>query len=145
MEKNLFTFLKYEQQLLEELVRLSEQQQKALIKYDTTMLSEITAYQDEVAKSLRSAEEQRIKMLMAWLSVSRKQATDMTLSSLSELYKGDEYSEISEIKENLQQLVAKLTTNNSLNRVLANRAARSVRDMIIYFTNGTNQLCNVKI
>ena len=145
MEKNLFTFLKYEQQLLEELVRLSVQQQKALIKFDATLLEEIAAYQDEVAKSLKQAEEQRINMLMSWLSLNRRQASSLTLSALSKNFKGTELEDIKDLRKQMKILVDKLHSTNSLNRVLANRASNNIKEMIVHFTNGTNQLCNVKI
>lgn len=145
MEKNLLTFLKYEKQLLEELVRLSAQQRTALIKFDVTLLEEIASYQEEVAKSLKQAEEQRINMLMSWLSLTRKQACAIKLSALSKNFSGTDLKDITELRKTMKVLTEKLHATNSLNRVLANRASNNIKEMIIHFTNGTNQLCNVKI
>jgi hypothetical protein len=145
MVSNLFAYLKHEQQLLEEMVSLAEKQQKALIKFDVTMLDEITSYQEVVAKSIRLAEERRISLLMNWLTLSRKEAVALKLSSLDSHFKNDELKEFRKIRASLKGLLSRLQGLNSINRALANRARNSVAEMISHFTNGKNYLCNVKV
>lgn len=145
MTSNLFTYLKHEQQLLTEIVLLAEKQQKALIQFDSSLLEEIASYQDVVAKSLREAEEHRITLLMAWLKISRREAVSLRLSSLEKHFQKEELSELKHIRTQLRGLLNKLQTTNTMNRVLANRAKNSVKEILQHFTNGTKHVCNVKV
>ncbi len=145
MTSNLFTYLKHEQQLLSELVSLAEKQQKALVKYDTTMLDEIASYQNVVVKTLRQAEDHRINMLMSWLNLSRVEASSLKLSALEKYFKNEELKELKTIRTELKKLMTQLQSLNTLNRVLANRAKNSVREMLNNFTNNNNFVCNVRV
>jgi hypothetical protein len=145
MTSNLFNYLKHEQQLLIELVALAEKQQKALIKYDTSMLDEIASYQNVVVKSLRQAEEHRINLLMSWLGITRIEASSLKLSALDKYFKNEELKELKSIRTELKKLMTQLQSLNSLNRVLTNRAKNSVREMLSNFTNNNNFVCNVRV
>lgn len=145
MLSKLFTYLKYEQHLLGELLSISEKQQKALIHFDTTMIQELASYQEEVARSLRETEEQRIKLLMTWLKLSRKEANELKLSSLERALFADEKIEMHNLRIELKKLIDKVQNFNSMNRILANRARTSVQELIKILTNGTNHVCNVRV
>ncbi len=145
MTSNLFTYLKHEQQLLMELVALAEKQQKALIKFDASMLEEIASYQAVVAKSLRQAEDHRITLLMSWLSLTRPEASSLKLSVIEKYFKDEELKEMKKLRLELKKLLNQLQSLNTINRVLANRASHSVREMISHFTNGKNYVCNVRV
>ncbi len=145
MLAKLFNFLQFEEQLLQELVRLAERQQKALVKFNVKEIEEITSYQEELAKGLRRAEEQRISYLMAWLGISRSEALKIRLSSLEKNSNTDEVKEIRYMKKNISKLVNNLQELNLTNRVLANRAKTSVGTMMNVFTNGQNHICNVSV
>jgi len=137
--------LKHEQNLLKELLNLADKQQKALIKFNTKELESITAYQVEVSTSLKEAEEHRIMMLMNLFGITRKEAANLTLSSLEQFYEGEDLIEIRHLRLELRGLTSKLQSTNTMNRVLANRAKNSVGELLSVFTNGTNRICNVKI
>jgi len=145
MLAKLFNFLQFEEQLLQELVRLAERQQKALVKFNVKEIEEITSYQEELAKGLRRAEEQRISYLMAWLGISRSEALKIRLSSLEKNSNIDDVKEIHYMKKNISKLVNNLQELNLTNRVLANRAKTSVGTMMNVFTNGQNHICNVSV
>lgn len=145
MTSNLFTYLKHEQQLLKELVSLAEKQQKALIKYDTSLLDEIASYQTVVVKSLRQAEDHRINLLMSWLGISRIEASSLKLSALEKYFKNEELKELKAFRSDLKKLMTQLQSLNSLNRVLTNRARNSVKDILTHFTNSNNFVCNVRV
>ena len=145
MPSKLFSFLKFEQQLLSELVRLAERQQKALIAFDATELDEIASYQEELAKSLRNAEEQRINFIMAWLQISRTEAANLRLSSLEKKFNQEEMVEIKKLRASLRAMISKLQNFNTANRVLANRAKNSIKDMMTAFTRGNKHVCNVRV
>jgi flagellar biosynthesis/type III secretory pathway chaperone len=142
---NLLSFLKYEKQLLKELVTLAEKQQGALIKFNTNELDRITNYQFEVSKSLKQAEEKRIKMLMAMFGVTRMEATNLSLSAVIEKLERDDVTEFEKMKKEMKMLVGNLQHFNTINRVLANRARNSVREILSILTNGVNHVCNVKV
>ena len=82
MEQQFYEYLKFEQQLLEEFVRLAGRQQNALTNYNITELEEITSYQDELLKNVKLAEEKRISLLAVWLGISKKEASNIQLSAI---------------------------------------------------------------
>lgn len=145
MLAKLFNFLQFEQQLLQEMIRLAERQKVALVKFNIKELEEITSYQEELAKSLRQAEEQRIAYLMSWLNISRAEALKLKLSTIEKQFPDDNIKEIKKLKKNLAKLVNILQELNLTNRVLANRAKSSVSNMLSVLSNGNNYVCNVKI
>jgi hypothetical protein len=145
MMTNLLTYLKYEKQLLKEMVILAQKQQSALIKFNANELDKITSYQFEVSKSLKNAEEKRIKMLMSMFGITRVEATNLKLSNVIERMNKDDMIELETMKNDMNKLISNLQQFNTLNRVLANRARNSVREILTILTNGTNSVCNVKI
>ncbi|NLO20117.1 MAG: flagellar protein FlgN [Ignavibacteria bacterium] len=145
MLSNLFAYLKHEQILLEEMVELAQRLQKALVKFDTVNLEDITTYQAALAKGLREAEEQRINLLMAWLNISKAEAASLRLSSIESHLNQDEIHRVRLVRKNLRELVNQLQQTNTTNRLLANRGRASVREILSIFTNGNNVVCNVKV
>ena len=145
MNHNLLALLKFEHQLLKEMVSLAEQQQNHLIKFSAIELEKISSYQSEISSNLRLAEEKRIKILMNDLKMSRNQAMNLTMSEIVRNFVSEDAAEYKTLQKELKYLVNKLQNFNVVNRVLANRARISVRELLGFFTNGTNQVCNVKI
>jgi flagellar biosynthesis/type III secretory pathway chaperone len=145
MFTNLFSYLKHEQQLLRELVLLAERQQKALIKFDIKELNKVTSEQNELSKSLKEAETHRIETLMKIFRISRKDAASITLSSLEKHYETEDLNELRKLRLELRALTSKLQAQNSMNRVLANRAKMSVGEILNMFTNGSKHICNIKV
>jgi len=145
MLSNLFQFLLHEKQLLKELIELAERQQKALVEYKIEDLEEITTCQAELSKSLREAEERRLSMLAATLNVTRIDAANMTMTMLERYFDSDELHELRRLKHELRSLTNSLRNLNLVNRVLTNRARRSVSDILSMFRNGFNHVCNVKV
>lgn len=145
MIAKLFAYLQYEQQLLNELLDLSERQKKALIRYNLTELNEVTAIQDTLSKNFREAEEGRISLLIKWLKISRRDAMILSLSALETYCQPEELTELRKFKDELNRLINTLHNQNVINRVLTNRARNGVREILHHFTNGYNQVCNVKI
>lgn len=145
MKQLLISTLKFELQLLKEMLSLSESQKLALIKFNTVELDRITFYQNEIAVNLRLAEEKRIKFLMSTFKISRTDAINMTMTEITKNFSMEENKEFIQIRKELKKLINQIHNNNIVNRVLANRARASVREMLGFFTNGTNQVCNVRI
>jgi predicted nucleotide-binding protein (sugar kinase/HSP70/actin superfamily) len=145
MLSTLLTFLKYEEQLLRELMSLSEQQQNALIKFNTPQLEKVTSYQAEIQKNLKNAEDKRIQLLMTSFGITRMEATNLYLSSILKRFPKEEVTELEKIRMSMKDMVNKLHSQNTINRVLANRARRNVREILGFFTNGSNQVCNVTV
>ena len=144
MKSKLITYLKYEQQLMKELVELAEKHRQALIKFDVADIEKYSVYQEETAKSLNEVEQQRLTYFMSWLGISRPEAMNLHLSQVEPFFKEEEAAEIRIIRKTMNELVAKLNSYNSVNRVLANRARNSVRDIMAAFSGGAS-VCNVKV
>lgn len=145
MLAKLFNFLQFEQQILQEMVRLAERQKEALVKFNVKELEEITSYQEELALGLRKAEEQRIAYIMSWFGISRTEALKIRLSTIESKLSSEEAIEIRKFKKNMAKLVNILQELNLTNRVLANRAKSSVSTMMNVLTNGNNHVCNVRV
>lgn len=145
MVTKLLTYLKHEEQLVSELITLAQRQQRALVKYDMSELENLTSYQEETSKYLREAEDQRIKLIMAWLNLPRKEASSVWLSDIEKYIKSEEITEVRQMRKNLNQKLNLLNALNNTNRLLANRARNNVSQIMNIFSNGSNQVCNVKV
>ncbi|MFP4528975.1 MAG: flagellar protein FlgN [Candidatus Kapaibacterium sp.] len=145
MQAKLFTFLKHEQQLIKELIAMAELQQKALVEFRLSELEKIAGYQESLAQNLRDAEEQRIRMLMAWLGAQRRDVVNMRLSALEKFFQSEELMELKKLKKSMRAMLERLQALNTTNRVLSNRARKSVQNIISVFTDGRNHVCNVKV
>ena len=136
MEQQLYGHLRFEQQLLEELVRLARKQQTALVNYNVTELEEITAFQDELIKNVRNAEEKRINLITAWFGISRKDAANLRLSSLEQYIKN--------MRENMNDLLEQLQNLNITNNLLINRANAGIKEIVTAITGGKS-VCNATV
>jgi len=145
MEQQFYEYLKFEQQLLEEFVRLAGRQQNALTNYNITELEEITSYQDELLKNVKLAEEKRISLLAVWLGISKKEASNIQLSAiLKQIVSEDLRDSLYTMQKKLTELIDKLHTLNATNRLLTNRARFSIKEMISAVTAG-NPVCNTTV
>ncbi|MBM2813703.1 MAG: hypothetical protein HW421_465 [Ignavibacteria bacterium] len=145
MTEKLLKFLIYEKEVLAELIRLAEEQQKALVKFDMNRLEKITELQERAAITLKDAEDGRIRFLIAWLGINRKDAHSLRLSSLEHHFKGEDVLKIRFLRKELSKMFAQIREINSTNRVLVYRASRTVTQIITAFSNGRNVVCNVTI
>ncbi len=145
MIEKLLLYLKYEEQLIDELVSISEKQQNALIKYNLPELERLTAYQEETSKLLHQTEDNRINLIASWLGLSKKDASGIWLSEIEQKVKTEEVAELRQIKKSLSIKINKLSNLNSTNRLLANRARNNVNQIISIISDGNNHLCNVKV
>ncbi|MBE2187953.1 MAG: flagellar export chaperone FlgN [Desulfobulbaceae bacterium] len=145
MLSKLITYLKYEEQLLKDLFNLAERQQNALIKMKLEDIGDITSLQEEISGNLRKAEDNRLTIIANWLKITKQKATQVKLSELAKLCNKNEETEINNLKESMNLLMSELHLINTSNRVLTNRARHSVKEMIEILTNGTNNVCNVRV
>lgn len=145
MKDKLFAFIKHEDSLIQELLRLAERQQKALVTYDTSELQEITKYQNALSINLRKAEEQRINLLMNWLKISRKDAVNLRLSEIEKKFDTSSKETFNRMRETLKLKIEKLNSINKENRVLTNRAMRTNAEMLNALTKGNKGVLNAKV
>ncbi len=145
MLNKLLTYLKYEEQLLEELNNLAEKQQFALVKFQMEELEKIVKYQEEVANNLKLAEEQRMNILMSYFRISRKEAMELSLTNIEVNFSIEERAELAKVKKRLRRLITDLADKNLANKVLTNRARNSIREIINVFTNGSNNVYSVRV
>ncbi|HRP02074.1 MAG TPA: flagellar export chaperone FlgN [Candidatus Kapabacteria bacterium] len=139
------TFLKFEEQLLNELLRLSQRQQTAIVKNNIQEIQEINSYQSELNKNLLKTEEERMLILSNWLNISRADSRKVKISDLKKYLSKDEVKELQKVQKNFDSLVSQLLTTNNTNRMLINRARINIKEMIDYLTNGTQNVCNIKV
>ncbi|MCL2311807.1 MAG: flagellar protein FlgN [Firmicutes bacterium] len=145
MEKQLYGYLKLEQQLLEEMLRLADKQQLALINYRISELTEITSFQNALIINIRNAEEKRIALLMQWLDITRREAMELKLSTLEEKIEDEDVcTEIKKMRKDLRQMIDKLQNMNAVNRLLSNRARTNIKEMMDFITGG-KELVNQKL
>jgi len=145
MEHKLYGYLQYEYQLLQEMIRLAERQQVALVKYHIAELSEITSFQESLIKSIREAENKRILYLMEWMKISMKEASELQLSAIiSNITDSQVSSAVKNIRGELRKSIERLYNLNATNRLLTNRARTNVKDLLGYITGGKN-VCNVEV
>ena len=145
MLSKLITYLKYEEQLLRDLFNLAERQQNALVKMKLEDINDITSLQDEISGNLRKAEDNRLTIIANWLKITKQKAGQIKLSELAKLCNKNESQEIENLKDSMNLLILELHSINTSNRVLTNRARHSVKEMIEILTNGTNNVCNVRV
>ena len=137
MENKLFGYLQYEYQLLQEMIRLAERQQIALVKYHISELNEIISFQEALIKSIRDAEKIRIAYLIEWLGISPKEAAEMQLSAIIEKINNKEIiNEIKNIRSELRKSIERLYNLNATNRLLTNRARMNVKELLGFVTGG---------
>ena len=145
MNSTLLKYLEYQKTLLEKMVELGEKQKQALVKYDMNTLEKITIKQSEIQKELRQVEEQRIHLISTWLGVKRSDAMKLKLSDLAAMHKGEEEVALMSLRKDFKVLLLKIQSQYALNRVLSTRAKNSISEILYFLTNGSNQICNVKI
>lgn len=145
MFSKFITFLKFEEQLLSELVRLAQRQQLAIVKNDIREIQEINSYQMELNKNLLKAEEDRFLILTNWLKINKSDSRKIKLSDVKKYINKEEAKELQRIQKNFELLINQLFTLNNTNRMLINRARINIKEMIDYITNGTQNVCNFKV
>ena len=137
MENKLFGYLQYEYQLLQEMIRLAERQQVALVKYQISELTEITSFQEALIKSIRDAERKRVLYLMEWLKINMNDAAKLNLSDIIEQMKDEQIcSKLKDIRRELRKSIERLQNLNATNRLLTNRARINVKELLGYATGG---------
>lgn len=138
-------YLRYEEQLLQELVDLAKIQQACLINLHLNKLDDISSELEELLNRLRNAEDARINYIADWLNIAKKEASSMTMTQIIAFSDNNNYSVLSLMQESMNTLTNQLVTLNLTNRVLTNRAKHSVSELINILTNGTNNVCNVRV
>jgi len=144
MLSQLIQYMEYEKILLGQLVKYAELQQEALKNFDVKSVEKFSEIQDKVSLKLKQTEKDRIEMIMKWMGLSRKDATNLKLSTIEKKLKGDNFKIVSNLRESLNELTSILYDLNKNNRILINRAKNSVQNMMEIFKGG-RRICNVKV
>lgn len=142
MSTLLLNIFKKQNEIIDELIDLSEKLREALIKYDYKKINYITKLQELKSIELEKIEVKRIEIISNWLNIKITEARKITYSKIKDLLKD---SEIDSSLNNLIESVNRLNTINSLNRVLANRARFTINEILSFFSDGKNYVCNVRI
>ncbi len=142
MSNLLLNIFKKQNEIVNELFDLSEKLREALIKYDHNKINQISKLQELKQAELEKLENKRIEFIANWLNLKITEARKITYSKIKELIKEPE---LDTILKNLTEQINKLNSINSLNRVLANRARFTINEILSFFSDGKNYVCNVRI
>lgn len=145
MLKKLLEQLRQEEKLISDLLMLAGKQQRALLDYDMVSVGKLALAQESVARKLKIQEEERIKLLMDWLELGRKDALSIKLSMIEQKLSGDAMTMIRAYRESLKTKISDLHETNKANQILANRGKKSVGQMVGLFTSGNSRVCNVVV
>jgi hypothetical protein len=145
MIDKLMIYLRYEEQILQDVVDLAKEQQRALVTMNLSQLEDISQRQEELLSNLKRAEDARINFMVEWLKITRTSASKMTMTQIMNFSDKQNYSVLSLMQESMNTLTNQLVSLNLTNRILSNRAKHSVGELIGILTNGTNNVCNVRV
>lgn len=145
MQKELIGLLAIEQDLLESIVKVAEEQQQALIKFDSDKITNIARRQESLSSQLKECEIQRFRLIAATFNMSIREAQGLTLSQLSDLLDTELFQEVVTLKQTLKGLVNKLQFLNSVNRILALRGRNSVRETLDFIKTEQLHVTNVTV
>ena len=145
MVDKIIQVVELEKTLLNELLEIVMKQQSALVKLKISELAELSSYQEEISKKIRSLELTRLNMVASYLSISRSEASSITMSELAKYVNHDDSNKLIELRNSMKELHTKLYNGLLTNRLLSNRARVSFSNILSVVTNGSNQIYNVEI
>lgn len=140
---NLEQILENEYDVLNKILEQMELQKKALIKYDISEIERETNILLELIRKLKVLEEDRINILVQDFNLSMREAFKIRLSKIIEQIPQNE--KIKKIAEELSKIVPSIISTNTVINLLTNRALNSLSEIMFFFSNGSNSVCNVKV
>lgn len=146
MEEQLFDFLNKEKELLEKLVFLSNKQKEALINYEIQKVESISNDLHLVTVKLKEMEERRIRYFMSKYSLKRSEALELTISKLEDNLEQEKLLAVKRFRISMKNLSNELETLNNTNKILINRARKSVSKIVnsLDIQDG-RKVCNVVV
>ena len=146
MEEQLFDFLNKEKELLEKLVFLSNKQKEALINYEIQKVESISSDLHLVTVKLKEMEERRIRYFMSKYSLKRSEALELTISKLEDNLEQEKLLAVKRFRISMKNLSNELETLNNTNKILINRARKSVNKIVnsLDIQDG-RKVCNVVV
>lgn len=145
MVDKIIQVVELEKTLLNELLEIVLKQQTALVKLKIAELAELSNYQEEISKKIRSLELSRLNMVASYLSISRSEASTITMSELAKYVNHEDSEKLLLLRDAMKEIHTKLYNGLLTNRLLANRAKVSFSNILSIVTNGSNQIYNVEI
>lgn len=145
MVDKIIQVVELEKTLLHELLEIVLKQQSSLVKLRITELAELSNYQEEISKKIRSLELSRLNMVASYLGISRSEASTITMSELAKYVNHDDSEKLLNLRDSMKEIHTKLYNGLLTNRLLANRARVSFSNILSIVTNGSNQIYNVEI
>ncbi|MFN3306898.1 MAG: flagellar export chaperone FlgN [Candidatus Kapaibacteriota bacterium] len=141
--RSLEEIINQEFELLIKMLKTLEEQKDALVRYDLALVEKTSLVLSDISKQLKSLENERINLIMSELKFSRKQAYTAKLSELVQIKSLPET--IVQKKDKMREMIEKVSSLNSLNRLLTNRALSNLNEIFSALSNGLNNVCNVKV
>lgn len=143
MTEQLLEYLKDEAVLLDEVIELSEKQQTALVAFELKGLSKHTDLLEKTVNKLNDATLNRVEFVAEALHIEIHEAKRLKLSEYEDFFELGEKGE--SIRNHFKEKTDKMYSINAINRMLANRASHSVKDMIGIMMSGQRKVCNVRV
>lgn len=145
MTSKLLSYLKYELQLLEEMVSLAESLRTSLTKWQLEEIEPLTTRNTKLALALRKAGEARLTIISAWLKIAKSRASEIKFSQLAKYFDGEEKRIYFQLRSDLKTSIDRLNALNATNRILTNRARRTNAQLFEIVTRGKNTICNKRV
>ncbi|OYT14587.1 MAG: hypothetical protein B7C24_17520 [Bacteroidetes bacterium 4572_77] len=129
--------------LLQTIIDLSEEQQQILVKFDLKAIETITVRIENAMLKLNEWSQKRIEIVANKLQIEQYEAKKLSFSDYQTYFGLEDKDDL--IKKSYAEKTKKMYSINSVNRMLANRASHSIKDMVSIMMSGNNNACNVKI
>ncbi|MCX7908867.1 MAG: flagellar protein FlgN [Ignavibacteria bacterium] len=141
--RNLSEIINKEYEILKDMLKVAEEQKVALIRYDINTVERTAIKLSEMSRDLKNFETERLNFLVNNLKLTRKQAYTIKLSELANIIEIP--NETLEKKEEMREIIERLASINSLNKLLSNRALSCINDILSSLSNSSSSVCNVRI
>ncbi len=122
--EKLYEILEEEYQVYQELQKLGNKKQEALIENELEELAEIVEAETELMDNVDNLEEARLQLLEAFAGKIGESADELSFSQLLPELPASRQDEFSELRENLLELIEELNALNESNRQLLMEALK---------------------
>ncbi len=141
----LFGLLTLEFDVLQQVLELSTQQQKALIGFQSARIEEIARELEGHTRQIDECEMQRIRLVSATFGIHLSEARRLRLSDLCAMVSSEHVDELLRFQTLLKDLSQRIQFVNTVNRVLALRGRNSVKATLDHIRSIRSHMINASL
>jgi hypothetical protein len=144
-EQKLISIIDQEAAVIESLIAVMKNKQKAIIAMSIENLRSTIAEELKLVSLTKSLEKQRIELLKRFLPKSLR-PEDITLSQIIKEVSENDRKILSKLREKFRYTLNEIKKTNDLNKLLIIRGKKFIRENIAILTcNGERQIIDKKI